>query len=308
MSDVSDFQVLTIFQPANGPFVEGQIETVHQLESGTTPQPGHPVITGADGMIDPTLIHRSATDITFDNTSYPTVEDALNYLVTEVQTLAGEIPLPATEVTYDNPSYPTVEAALNFLLYIPIQLLLTNDQNTLEIGQTANEVTLTWTINKTVVSQSIDNGVGSIDPTLRTYQITIPSPGLSTNRTYTLTVNDGTRNGSASTSVLFENKAYWGASALTSLTTSDILALSNQAFATSRQRSVTYNCSATAYPYYCYPAAWGAPSNVMVGGLAFSDFTATQQSFTNAHGHTSSYYVVRFNNIQTGANIAVTWG
>jgi hypothetical protein len=106
--------------------------------------------------------------------------------------------------------------------------------------------------------------------------------------------------------VIFQRKAYWGASSEESLDNAAILALS-QAFATSRSKSVTYDCTGFKYPFYCYPASFGELSNVNVGGLAFSDYSQEIVSLTNASGHTEDYYVTRFNGIQTGENIVVSW-
>jgi hypothetical protein len=230
------------------------------------------------------------------------VATSLTSLVIEI----GQNPIPATSVLYDNPSYPTVEAALNALLYVPIAISFTNNLGTVEVGQSITTCSLSWTLNKTIVSQSIDQGIGPLGTSVRSYLVTFSPPQI-TNITWTLTVNDGTHSASASTGLSFLNKVYWGVSANTSLSTAQILALGSSAFASSFQRSMSYNCSSVAYPYYCYPQTFGLPSNVTVGGLAFSDYTAVSQSFTNASGHTSNYYVIRFNNIQTGSNISVSW-
>ena len=61
------------------------------------------------------------------------------------------------------------------------------------------------------------------------------------------------------------------------------------------------------YPYLAYPASFGTPNAMTVGGLTFSDFDVGTQDFTNASGFTESYHLIRFNNLQTGANIAVAW-
>lgn len=112
--------------------------------------------------------------------------------------------------------------------------------------------------------------------------------------------------GSVSRAVSFLPKRYWGVSPDATLSNSDILALS-QEFSSSKGKSITYDCSGGNYFYWCYPASLGLPSGVTVGGLAFSDYTVTVQSLTNASGYTQDYNVVRCNSLQTGAAINVVW-
>jgi hypothetical protein len=195
--------------------------------------------------------------------------------------------------------------ALDDLLYVAPSVSLSNNVNTVEVGTTITSITFTWTYNKTMTSASINNGVGAV--ALSNGSDTITGSWAS-NETWTISASDGTNTATASTSIGFYNQRYWGVNASATLTTAQILALGSSEFATSFGKSINYNCAATnVYPYYAYPAAWGSPSNVTVGGLAFSDFTLVAQSFTNASGHVSTYNVIRFNNVQSGANIAVVW-
>lgn len=202
--------------------------------------------------------------------------------------------------------YTTVGAALDFLLYVaPAILGFTNNRGTLEIGQTVNSIHLSWAYNKTMTSASLNNSIGVIDPAFNSYDIT--GLTLTGDLTYTLTASDGTNTVNASTSILFRRKRYWGVSASTSLDDAGILALGGSEFATNFNKAVSYDATGGKYPYYAYPATFGVPASVTVGGLAFSDFDTATQSFTNASGHTESYHVLRFNNIQSGANIQVVW-
>jgi len=85
-----------------------------------------------------------------------------------------------------------------------------------------------------------------------------------------------------------------------------VLALTSE-FATDYNKAVTYDATGGKYLYYAFPASFGTPSRVTVGGLTFSDFTVTTLDFTNASGHTETYNVIRLNNMQTGAAINVNW-
>lgn len=211
----------------------------------------------------------------------------------------------ANDVSYDSPLYATVEAALNALLYVAPKInSFSNTVNTVEIGQTITAVTLAWTLNKTMTSLSLNQSIGSV---LGTTSKVLSGLSLTSGITYTLTAGDGENTAAASTSVVFDPKRYWGVSASDSLTSAEVLALGNSEFATSFGKSITYNATGGKYPYYAFPATFGTPSAVTVGGLAFSDFSVDVVSVTNASGYTQNYNVIRFSNIQTGAAISVVW-
>lgn len=215
----------------------------------------------------------------------------------------GGGPTDAGDVSYTGP-YPTVQAALDALFYVAPRInSFSNNVGTVEIGQTITAVTLAWSFNKTMTSASINQAVGSV---LGLTSKALTGLSLTTSFTWTLTASDGLNTTSASTGISFLNKRYWGVSTNTALVDADILALSSE-FASSRGKAISYNATGGKYPFYCYPASFGAPANVTVGGLAFTDFTVTAQNFTNASGHTESYNVIRFNNLQTGAAINVVW-
>jgi hypothetical protein len=214
-------------------------------------------------------------------------------------------PVSADAVSYatsSDPSIANVKDALDKLLYVAPSISMSGGA-TYEIGQTVHGVHLTWSFNKPIVSQSLDHGIGALALDVRSYDW---PDDITANTSFQLTASDGETTAHGSTSVIFQRKAYWGAAAQTTLDNAAILALS-QAFATSRAKSVTYDCSGGRYPYYCYPASFGALSNVSVGGLAFSDYSQEIVALTNASGHTEDYLVTRFNGIQFGSNIVVSW-
>ncbi|MDU7520210.1 MAG: hypothetical protein E7K72_02250 [Roseomonas mucosa] len=112
----------------------------------------------------------------------------------------------------------------------------------------------------------------------------------------------------ASAALAFRHRRYWGVSASQALDGAGIPALGGSEFATGfGPKSVTYNCDGGRYPYYAYPAAWGTPDAVTVGGLAFSDFTVTDIPFVNASGATETFRVLRFGRLQNGSAIQVVW-
>jgi hypothetical protein len=103
-----------------------------------------------------------------------------------------------------------VYAALKHLLYKPISIsAFTNSVNTVEIGTTVTSVTLSWTVSGTPTSQTLTD-VSSVTPDQRSAVI---ATNLTANKTWTLGVSDGTTSPTASTTVRFLSKAYWGTNA-----------------------------------------------------------------------------------------------
>lgn len=232
-------------------------------------------------------------------------------LVTSVNGMTGDVvlELDASAITYHNPDYPTVEAALDKLLYVAPSVTSLTGGAVYENGKEINSVTLKWATNKNVVTQSFNQGIGEIDANIRQY-VYEPETPITSNKTFTLTVSDGTRTATKSTSVTFQNKIYWGVSPNTVLTNEEILAFekAGQAqFATSRTISKTFNCSGGNYFYFIIPTSFIASSmRVIVGGLSFSDYTLTTMAdFVNGSGKNVSYTQFRPNNIQNGSSITV---
>lgn len=202
-----------------------------------------------------------------------------------------------------------LEAQMALLLYKPMAITTFSvAPNLVEIGTSVASVNLNWALNKTATNITLTNYTGT--PLTPSDTTAIANGPFTADRSWTLTATDGTANSgntaSSTVSLQFRNKRYWGVSPNTTLTGPEIIALSSE-FATSRIKDVTYNATGGRYVYYAYPASFGNLNAVKVGGLAFSDYTTTVVSFTNASGFTSSYNLIRINNIQTGANIAVHW-
>ena len=103
---------------------------------------------------------------------------------------------------------------------------------------------------------------------------------------------------SASASVSFYHKRYWGVSAGTDV---DITTLSSE-LSNSRAKTITFDCSGGKYFYYAYPKALGV-SSWNVGGLAFTGYTRSEKTITNEYGLQVTYYVYRSADIQTGSSI-----
>ena len=185
-------------------------------------------------------------------------------------------------------------------LYSAITISSFTGGSTNEIGSTVNSVSLVWTLSKTPTSQSLNNGIGAITVGTTNYNYVTPITG---NTTFTLTVSDGTTTPTANTSVTFLPRAWWGTNANTSLSSAQILTLSNNTLTSTRSRSFTINGGGQ-YIYYAYPSSYGA-ATFTVNGLLSTAWTLTVVSHTNASGHTQNYNVYRTNTIQNGTGISI---
>lgn len=209
----------------------------------------------------------------------------------------------AGDIAYTNDQYPemqNLQDAMDKLLYVTPTISISGGGN-YEIGSTRATTTLTWVWNKTIVSQSLNQGIGSLDPALRTYTY---NTAISSDTTFTITGTDGTTQKSASTNVKFLPKRYWGVSAKTSLTDAEIIALSSE-LSTTRVQTRTFDCSGGKYFYFAIKTSYCNGIAFKVGGLSFSDMLVETRQFTNASGYTDSYNIYRVNNIQTGSAIQV---
>lgn len=206
---------------------------------------------------------------------------------------------------YFNPAYPlltTTQLALDYLLYLPPQITgFSNSVGTVEIGGTVHAVNLAWSFNKAMTTVML-NGVAVSPPTLTAESLT--GLNLTANTSYTLSASDGTDTVSATTTVSFSARRWWGASPLAALASSDILALGNSEFAGSFAQSKSLSATA-AYFYFAWPASFGMPNAFTVGGLASSGWVQATVAHTNASGHTQNYYTFRSQYLQNGTDINI---
>jgi hypothetical protein len=185
-----------------------------------------------------------------------------------------------------------------------------------EVGQSVSGFSLNWTFSQGNIdptTQSINQGIGSLAANLRTVVVAAP---ITADTTYTLSASKAPDAPSAQTTVVFQRKRYWGVSPNADLITAGVstyaalsAALENfqQEFATVRQTTKTFDCSAgDRYVYFFMPASFGTVSPEIMSGVFPVVLSYVQTfSFTNASGHTESYRVYRGNNPQNSSN--VTW-
>jgi hypothetical protein len=215
--------------------------------------------------------------------------------------------LTATEITYDNPSYPLytdVKKALDVLLYVsPIVTATINTPSggAVEIGSTVNSVTVGWTTNKIMTSVTL-TGTGApatnYAPATSGAITTTGVLGLTRNTTYTMHCTDlELATSTATATVNFRYSRYWGVDILTSLSDGQINALSNE-LSTSKVKTTTFIC-ANQYYYYIYPVSFGT-ATFTIGGIENVPIVSTI-THINSSGNSASYYFYRSVNLLTGS-------
>lgn len=226
----------------------------------------------------------------------PTIKKFSDYA--ETTTLADTWILPV-EVPGQSPPYDyfTLATLRTFLNDTgPNIVTFVNNVGIAETGSTVAAVNLTWTLSgSTPTSQSINQGIGAIP--VGTLTATYSTP-FSANKTFTLTVQNAQGTDTANSSVLFEQKRYWGTSLSTSLNDAGVLGLSSE-FGTSITMATKTITSSVAYIYLAWPTAWGTPQ-ITVNGLLNTAWTKTTRAFVNGSGYSSSYDIYRSDNLLTG--------
>lgn len=247
-------------------------------------------VTNAVSIIEANggMISSLATNLNFVNGTNTTVVASGSGLVTIQISSAGGDPVGSNY--FYNQLHPYVNPSIS-------SFTITTDQGSasLEHGQTVSSSTMAWTLAGTsITTQHLSQAIGSIGAVLRGWTNVST---YTTDRTYTLTVGDGTNQAQANASVTFYDKRYWGVSVNSSLNDAQILLLSSE-LATSFVQSRSLSPSAQ-YIYFAFPAAFGAPS-FTVNGLPNTAWTLVTRAFINAHSYSASYNIYRSDNLLTG--------
>jgi hypothetical protein len=194
-----------------------------------------------------------------------------------------------------------VAKTLTVSLYTALTASLSCTPSIVEVGATVDDVALAWSYNKAaVVSQSIDQGIGSLDVALRS--LDLHSLGLTSAKSWTLTGNDGKANATSVAGVGFQHKRRYGVSATATPDQALLEGLSSE-FATSLAQSKTMDAS-NQYLYFAWPAAFGEPV-FTVGGFIVTGWVKTVVSFTNAQGYATDFWVYRSQYLQNASDISV---
>ena len=290
-----------------------------RVNPGQTPKVPE-VSYGGKGILPPSVMNQIYTNsnninilYNISNTNSNTVNNIYNSLNTNIDitntiynlvNIQGDniinilAHLDAANISYINLEYTTntVADALNILLYITPVVNLSNNIGTVELGTIISNLTLTWTLNKSVISQSINNGIGSISTALRT--LSLSSLNITSDTTYTITVNDGKNSVNSSSSILFRNRRFWGTSS-TATPDSNLINLINYELSGTRSQTRTFNPN-NEYIYFGWPSRFGTPTFI-VGGLTNSAWEKTTISYTNSKGYTENYDIYRSTFLQNGS-------
>lgn len=252
---------------------------------------------GATIVYDPALPAISGDE---DNGKILKVVDGEYILAEENTSTDDSLTLPGkpadAKVTGDK--LTLLEGKIADLLYKEISVTsFTNNVGTVELGSTVNDVTLTWKLNKTPVSVTID---GTAQTVAAEGSVKQTGLALKATKTWTLKATDE-RDAAATktTSVSFVNGVYYGTAAAGAMNSAFILGLT-RTLRSNKLPSFTVNAAAGQYIYYCVPTRYGTCS-FSVGGFSGGFSLATTTSFTNASGYTEDYYVYKSDNAGLGS-------
>ena len=207
----------------------------------------------------------------------------------------------AENISYDNASFTdftnvklALDGILEKLYYVDPSITsftMTPATTQYEIGTVVNGVTFTWTVNKDITSQTL-TGCTLADETVRTASYTTD---ISANKTFTLAVSDGQKSATASKTISFLHKVYWGSATepTSGYTSAWILALSNSKLASSANGSYSFNAGSGEYAYFAMPQSM-KKNSAWVNGFNTDLEDCGNISFTNASGNTSTFSIVRF--------------
>lgn len=243
----------------------------------------------------------------YDKATLDSKFDSLTSRVSALEMATGGDPteITAADVKYteSDGTETTVKAVLDELLYVDLTVSVTSPTpTTQEIGAELSNLVINWTYNKSnIVSQSF-NGSNLPDTEQRTYTVEGP---VTTNTTYTVKGNDGTKDASKSITFTFQNKVYYGVSPETvsgNVNSSFILGLTGSKFASSKSSvgTITANAEAGNYIFYAQPASFAEPT-FNIGGFDTTFPLFATIDFTNASGHQESYKVYRSNQAGLGS-------
>lgn len=198
-----------------------------------------------------------------------------------------------------------LQIKIEALSYKPIDIIrfsVTNPPSLpLEIGTIIPSVTLSWEVNKTPTTLTLD-GV-SINENSTSKTLT----GLFLNKSTTYTLKATDERGETDTSVAsinFYNGVYYGvASEPTSYDSEFIKGLTNKSLQGTKSKTFTVTAGANQYIYYALPSSYITDSNPIIFNVGGFDGGFTKVStiqFTNANNRTEAYDIYKSDNANLG--------
>lgn len=184
-----------------------------------------------------------------------------------------------------------LESQMSDLLYKEISITsFSHNAGTKERGSVVTDVTLTWAINKTPKTLTLDGE--ALDVGLTNKKLT--GLNITKNRSWTLKATDERNKASSKiTTISFLNCVYYGMAEQPTTIDSDFIKSLETKTAPTSTRARSFNAEGDGtYIWYCLPTELGKCSFSSAGFPAAFTLVDTI-SFTNALGHTENFYVYR---------------
>ena len=215
-----------------------------------------------------------ASDVAYDNTA-----------LVDVDNVAEALDMIVSKVYYVAPSITSFTASPN--------------GGTYEIGSTITApITFNWSYNKDITTQSLTD-CPLVDETVRTATY---NTDISSNKTFTLTANDGQNNVSKNVSYSFTNKVWFGSAAEGTYDDAFILGLATGKLQTNKSGTYTVTVADREYFFIAMPQSYNN-SDVLVGnigGFSTEFGKVSTVSHTNASGYVSNYNIYKSTNSNLG--------
>jgi hypothetical protein len=205
--------------------------------------------------------------------------------------------IDSKDVSYNNGTFTNVKQALDHLLYVPLTMsFVTNVSTSLEKGNTVVNPTFTWSYSKDIVQQNIDGEV--LDNDVRTYTY---NGNITTNKTVTLTANDGKSDFKKSVSFSFYNAIYSTSTVFTDVFDSEfVTGFKNKKLSNNCKGDYTLNCADEEYVYFAIPSSMTGYSFWSGGFQGGFELVADNINIENIYGSTCDYDVYRSVNHSLG--------
>ena len=294
-----------------------------------------PIENAADTDIEiPTSYPADAISYVNDVIGSATVNDALNAVIEELHThdnkevldllsesdtgklqyngvtiggAGGASTADAVEYINDAISVTNVEDALNKLIadyyYVApsvTSFTATPAGGTYEIGSTVKApITFNWNYNKDITTQTLTDCTLT-DNTIRTATY---NTDITSNKTFTLSVSDGTKTATKSIAYSFTNKVWFGSAAEGTYDDAFILGLATGKLQTSKSGTYTVTVADREYFFIAMPQSYNNSDTLTgkIGGFETDFSKVSTVSHTNASGYATNYNIYKSTNASLGA-------
>lgn len=206
------------------------------------------------------------------------------------------------QISYGYNGLNTVQDALNTLLQpiLNINEFNINISTFMEIGITVNWCDFTWSYNKDIVSQRINDI--ELDKNVISYRYRTP---FNTDKTFTLVAYDGREEKTKSISVEFCNRIFYGVSLEPEGGyDNNFLNTLNYSFQKTRNNTIKVNPFGNQYIYYSAPTKYGE-CIISVNGFVGGFTKVATISYVNPYGFKEDYNIYKSDNPNLGNTTVV---